>query len=111
MQVACLDFEKKRVPILTNAMSAKTINMQGISIQELKQILRDTIRIELQIFGKSFLKNSECDFLTRKQTAILLQIDLSTLYDWTKAGKLDCKKVGRRVYYLKVDIENLLKSN
>lgn len=92
-------------------MSAKTINIQGISLQDLKQIFRETIRIELQIFGKSFLKNSDCDFLTRKQTAILLQIDLSTLYDWTKAEKLKSKKVGRRVYYLRADIENLLKSN
>lgn len=92
-------------------MLSKTITIQGLSIQEFKQEMREMFRIELQIFAKSFLKNSECEFLNRKQTALMLQIEVSTLSRWTESGKLTPKKVGRKLYYEKSEIEKLLKLN
>lgn len=92
-------------------MLSKTITIQGLTVQEFKQEFREMLRIEMQIFAKSFLKASDCEFLTRIQTAKLLQIDLSTLHRWTDEERLKPKKIGRRVYYDKSEIEKLLKSN
>ena len=93
-------------------MQSKTITIQGFTVQEFKKEMREMFKMELQIFSKTFLKNSECDFLTRKQTALLLQIDLSTLHRWTYDDKkIAVKKIGTRVYYEKAAIEKLLKSN
>ena len=90
-------------------MLSKTITIQGLTIQEFKQEMREMFRIELQIFAKTFLKNTDCEFLNRKQTALMLQIEVSTLSRWTESGKLTPKKVGRKLYYEKAEIEKLLK--
>ena len=93
-------------------MLSKTITIQGLSVQEFKQEMREMFRIEMQIFAKTFLKNSDCEFLNRKQAAQMLQIEISTLSRWAETGKLKpSKKIGRKVYYEKAAIENLLKSN
>ncbi len=39
------------------------------------------------------------EILTRKETAELLGINLSTLWAWTKAGKLSSFGIGNKVYY------------
>ena len=39
------------------------------------------------------------EILTRKEVAELLSIDLSTLWSWTKTGKLKAYGIGNRVFY------------
>jgi excisionase family DNA binding protein len=39
------------------------------------------------------------ELLTRKEAADLLKIDSSTLWHWTKKGKLPSYGIGNRVYY------------
>ena len=46
--------------------------------------------------------------LTREKTAELLDIDLSTLWHWTKAGKLKAYGISSRVYYKRSEIESSL---
>ena len=48
--------------------------------------------------------------LTRQETADMLKITLPTLNNWTKAGVLTPRYLGRRVYYRKSDIINNSKS-
>ena len=45
------------------------------------------------------------EFLTRAETAKLLQINLTTLWYWTKKGKLQSYGIGNRVYYKRSEIE------
>ncbi len=52
---------------------------------------------------KSILENYP-ELLTRKQTAELLQINLSTLWNYTRKGLIPSKGLGNRVYYLKEDV-------
>ncbi len=47
-------------------------------------------------------------YLTRKEVAEMLQIDLSTLHLWQKRGILQPRRLGNRVYYLSSDIQKAL---
>lgn len=47
--------------------------------------------------------------LTREETAKFLKVSLPTLNNWTKAGVLTPRYLGRRVYYKKSEIINNLK--
>jgi len=81
-----------------------------ISVADLKVLLADVVRIELEIFKASINKKTQSVYLSRKQTAAFLQIDLSTLHRWTEDCELKkYKKVGR-VYYKRSEVENCLKS-
>ena len=50
----------------------------------------------------------EKPILTKKETAQLLNVDLSTLWNWQKKGFLIPFGIGGRVYYKMSDIEKAL---
>jgi hypothetical protein len=80
-----------------------------MSAADLQGIVREAVKAEMVLFLKKFSsKKADCDILTRKETAILLRIDLSTLWEWTKAGKIKSHGIQRRVYYKRSEIENCL---
>ena len=82
-----------------------------MSIADLKVLMREAVKVELEIFKASISKKRESKYLTRKQTAILLSIDLSTLYRWTEDEKLKSYKIVGRVYYKRSEVEKCLISN
>lgn len=49
------------------------------------------------------------EYLTRKEVADLLKIELSTLHNWCKKGKLKPYGIGNRVYFRRSEIEAALK--
>ena len=48
------------------------------------------------------------ELLTREEACELLKIDLSTLWRWTKKGRIDAYGIGKRVFYKKDEIFNSL---
>lgn len=53
-------------------------------------------------------KNQQEQLLTRTETAKYLKVDISTLHNWTKKGKLIAYGLGNRVYYKKDEIDEAL---
>ena len=85
----------------------KSIMLHCISPDEFKQIIKEAIKEELlEVRKKLEDKNSEI-LLTREETCEFLKINSTTLWHWTKNGKIDCYGIGNRRYYKK---EDLLKS-
>lgn len=70
-----------------------------ISKEELGQIIRASVRAEIEIFKQNFSKYKDDDLVPRKEVARILKVDVSTLWDWTTTGKLKPHKIGRKVYY------------
>jgi excisionase family DNA binding protein len=56
---------------------------------------------------RSTSKDSE-ELLTRKETATILKINLTTLWHWQKKGKLPTYSIGNRIYFKRSDIEKAL---
>lgn len=85
-----------------------TILFRGIDPQDLKKEIVDEIKSFLQELN--FLQKEEptSDLLTRQQVAEMLSIDLSTLHNWTKKGKLISYGIGHRVYYKRSEIEQAI---
>ena len=44
-------------------------------------------------------------YLTRQNLANMLSVDISTIHNWCKSGKLKPLGIGSRVYFLLSDIE------
>lgn len=78
---------------------------------ELSSMISESVKRELEKFKKELSKsNSDEILLTREETCELLSINLSTLWSYTKKGKLPSKKIGNRVYYLKSEVLEALNS-
>ncbi|MDV4068936.1 helix-turn-helix domain-containing protein [Elizabethkingia anophelis] len=90
-------------------MKQSFIQFSQITIEELGDFIEEKIASAIK---KSTIisKSEEKPLYTRQETAELLDVSLTTLHNWNKAGILNAKKMGSRVYYSKEEVMALLKS-
>ena len=91
-----------------NTLIMKAIQFINSSPEEVSKKVTDSVNKTLDEFKKHFQPKEPKEYLTRTEVAKLLKIDLSTLWAWTKKGKLNAYGIGNRVYYLRKDIEDAL---
>ena len=81
-----------------------------ISPEQLSEIIISGIREELQKFQSvSGEKSNNKDLMTRKEVCDYLQCSQTSLWDWTRKGKIIATKVGKKkVLYRKNDVDTFL---
>lgn len=85
----------------------KEIYLSGLTADQLSEMIRESLRDELQQFRPARPK-SETKYLTRQETARRLRISLVTLTDWINRGKICAHKIGGRVLFRDSDVEAAL---
>ncbi|MDV3949331.1 DNA-binding protein [Elizabethkingia anophelis] len=76
---------------------------------ELENLIKESVRGELEKMKSNLSNASEQEkILTRSEAAKLLDIDLSSLWRWTKNGKIKAFGIENRVYYYLSDINKAL---
>lgn len=63
---------------------------------------------QLNDLKKNFEPKQATEYLTRNEVAKLLKIDLSSVHNWCKKGKLVPYGIAGRIYFKRSDIENSL---
>tara|TARA_Y100000815_G_scaffold268569_1_gene289872 strand:+ start:122 stop:406 length:285 start_codon:yes stop_codon:yes gene_type:complete len=85
-------------------MSKKEVYLNGLTADELifqfKQVVEELVGLNA---NKNLPENDEV-LLSREQVCDMLGINLSTLWGYTKKGKLKSYGIGRRVYYKKDEV-------
>jgi len=81
--------------------------LTNVSIQELRDLISETVRKELEIFLP--IPKHELELLTRKEVAEILSVSLVSLNEWTKRGLIPSYRIGSRIRYKKIDIIESLK--
>lgn len=84
------------------------IQLYEVSPEELAKSILKGVDQRLEAITSLFQSKEREEYLTRQETAKYLSIDLSTLYHYTKAGKLPSYGIANRVYYKLSDIEAAL---
>ena len=81
-----------------------------ISPEQLSEIIISGLREELQKFQSvSGEKSNNKDLMTRKEVCDYLQCSQTSLWDWTRKGKIIATKVGKKkVLYRKKDVDTFL---
>ena len=83
-------------------------NKIEITLPEELQTDIDFIKSELKDFKKNFQPKEPTEYLTRQEVSKMFSIDLSTVHNWTKKGKLIPYGLGGRIYYKRSEIETAL---
>jgi hypothetical protein len=73
-------------------------------IEELQNLIRSTIREEIQLVLDK--EPDENKYFTRKEAATLLKISIPTLHQYTKIGIIKGSRIGTRVLYKLKDLES-----
>lgn len=85
-----------------------TIQFIQTTPQDLQNQINEGIKNQLNEFLKHFKPEQPKEYLTRQQVAQMFNVDLSTIHNWCKSGKLKPLGLGARVYFLRSDIEQSL---
>lgn len=80
------------------------LQLLTISKEELMQDFEQIVRKVLEKMQQDQSAKDEKEFYTREETAKLLNVSLTTLFNWNNDGILKTKKIGKRVYYSKNEV-------
>lgn len=83
----------------------EAIQFLATSPQDLKNEITADVKVVLDDFLKHYKPIRPAEYLTRQQVAKMFDVDLSTVHNWCKSGKLKPLGIGSRVYFLRTEIE------
>lgn len=87
----------------------KGIYFNGIDPAEFKSEIVTAMRSVMEEFKSiNTAPTEQVEYLTRSQVAEMLQISETTVYRWTKNGRLTHYGLGNRIYYKRHEIEDCL---
>ncbi|MEP5254325.1 MAG: helix-turn-helix domain-containing protein [Winogradskyella arenosi] len=79
--------------------------IQEISPEQFSTMLSENIKEQIELLiSELSLKKSVNELLTRDEACELLKINSSTLWSWTKKGKLKAHGIANRRYYKKEEL-------
>jgi hypothetical protein len=84
------------------------IQFLATSPEQLKKEITADVKVILDEFLKHFKPVQPNEYLTRQAVARMFDVDISTINNWSKSGKLKPLGLGSRVYFLRSDIEDSL---
>jgi len=82
----------------------RTIQIIQITPEILVDLINDGTKSLLENFKKEWPIHSQDELMTREQTIAFLNIDSSTLWGWTKKGKVTAYGIGHRRYYKRSEL-------
>lgn len=84
------------------------IQLIQISEDQLLNKISEVVIDNLNKYVKELKPPIQDQWLTRKETAMLLSVSYVTLNSWSKSGILTVYKIGNRVRYKKSEVENAI---
>ena len=88
----------------------KNLQLIETTPEELNELIQNGVKNQLESLKKDLKNQSNIDeVLTRNEVCELLKINPSTLWQWTKKGKVKSYNIANRVYYKRSEIELSLK--
>lgn len=90
-------------------INKKLVEIENVSLEELVATITKSVLDGLEIrLGKLNEQRKQEILMTRTETAKYLKVNMTTLWHWTKKGKLKAYGIGNRVYYKKNEIDESL---
>lgn len=89
-------------------MEKKILQIQEISLEDLTNVMRNSIREELNVL--LIPQQTTEKLLSRAEVLELLQISEVTLWNWEKKGKIKGYGIGSKRYYKEAEILASLKT-
>jgi hypothetical protein len=86
-----------------------TIQFIQTTPEEQENRMFDRLKPEFEALKRDFQPKEPTEFLTRNEVKDLLKVDISTVHNWTKRGKIQAYGIAGRIYYKRSEIEQSIK--
>ncbi|MCF8423925.1 MAG: helix-turn-helix domain-containing protein [Bacteroidia bacterium] len=87
-------------------MKQSTI-LHDVSPEQITSLFEE-LKNQIKVLNEKFEPKTPTEYLTRNEVVDMLKCDLSTLWLWTKKGKLTSYGIGNRTYYKRTEVENAI---
>ena len=93
-------------------MEKQTITFENMSLA-ISQLLAKVEGIERRLAAASAPPPQQPDYVTLKEAQEILRhtVTVGTIYNWKHQGRISSNKVGRKLLFKRIDVENMLKGN
>lgn len=75
------------------------IMLHNLTPRDLEELITRVVKEQLQEFVKNVPTENPDELLTRAEACALLKINMTTLWNWSKKGRVISYGIGNRVYY------------
>ena len=79
-----------------------------LSPEELENRICNRFKSEIDKLKSGFQLKQPTEYFTRTQVKERFDVDMSTIHNWTKSGKLRAYGIGNRIYYKRSEVEQAL---
>ncbi len=87
-----------------------SVLLQNVNTETLLSLMEERVKESLKDLLKSFVRQKENDdLLSREEAYKFLKIDSSTLWAWTKKGKVKAYGIGNKRYYKRNELLQCIK--
>ena len=76
--------------------------------EQLQEAILQGVKKQLEELKKEYQPREPEEYLSRAEVAKLLKVDISTIHNWGKAGKLKRHGLGNRVYFKRSEVEQAI---
>ena len=76
--------------------------------EQLQEAILQGVKKQLEELKTNFQPKEPEEYLSRAEVAKLLKVDISTIHNWGKAGKLKRHGLGNRVYFKRSEVEQAI---
>lgn len=90
-------------------MADKSIQFIQITPGQLQDAIVNGVKVEIDKLQAHFQPKEPVELMTRNEVKEWLKVDLSTIHNWTKKGKLKSYGIAGRVYYKRQEVEQAIK--
>jgi hypothetical protein len=90
-------------------MQRNSVLLESLTVEQLQQIIGTSVKNGIQQLQKDLQPLQPNEYLTRQEVAKMFSIDISSVNNWSKNGKLKPLGMGGRVYFLRSDVEASIK--
>jgi excisionase family DNA binding protein len=88
--------------------SFKSVQFIAVTPEQLQDAILEGVKSQLDDLKKGFQPKEPTIYLTRKNVAEMLSVDLSTVHNYTKRKILQAYQIGGRVFYKRDEVENAI---
>jgi uncharacterized protein YhbP (UPF0306 family) len=87
---------------------SETVQFISVTPEQLQNAIIEGVKTQLQDLKEHFEPKTPNEYLERAEVARMLNVNISTIHNWTVKGILTSFGIGRRVYYKRTEVEKAI---
>ena len=76
--------------------------------EQLTDAILQGVKQQLEELKKQYQPKEPEEYLSRAEVAQMLKVDISTVHNWSRSGKLKRHGIGNRVYFKRSEVERAI---